>query len=434
MRRVALGISVMLTAMFVLTAAVPANALVGQEVALGSVIGTDGEPSAGADVALAVEPTPDQLRAMPVGRIWQPTVLTTTVSDAEGAFSLRLASSTALRAWAAPSGLVNLVVIATDQGGVTAAYRTRVLLTSGGSVSAHEPDILADTAPDYRASLVAQGRAAGQSRLTGTRSGRPIVAMFLGQPAAAAPVVAQPAASGPVATVGPSKQYDPSVLYCSGNPYGYRKTNSRVRRYVTLMRQAHYSRTNGRFTYETTREQSDEIAVTSTAGAFSVSAGFTETATSGASISIPSNPSTTPAWEVDMYFRAHDIMCLASCGVICSRWVYSGYREWRPEGFTGAARVGRWSRFACNRDRFSRNVPAGATITVADGKSSTSTHAFTFGSGKMRAQQSWARARSTTTSATVQYTGLGRNPYTICGYGGTWNEGVARTQEVVYRP
>lgn len=177
--------------------------------------------------------------------------------------------------------------------------------------------------------------------------------------------------------------------------------------------------TVGRFAYSTTSGTSLEVAVTSTGGTFSTIAGFSRGSTTSASVKIPSGNNNNYEWWISERFRAYDIMCSTGTSTYTS-----GYREWRPELYTGSAGGRAWTVFSCN-STYRSTLQRGAVVQVASGRTATNTSAFAVGGGLMRTQQVWDSTESVQYQAETTST-----PFALCGYNGYYTQSVSRTREV----
>lgn len=106
----------------------------------GTVSAPGGQRLPGVTIEASVEPTADQLAALPAGAEITPTVIGSAVTNSSGEFKLSVTNPGAVSAGRDSDGLVAVVLSGpTTQGQVL--YRTRMALTVAGKLDGYQPDL-----------------------------------------------------------------------------------------------------------------------------------------------------------------------------------------------------------------------------------------------------------------------------------------------------
>ncbi|UQU65127.1 hypothetical protein COUCH_01880 [Couchioplanes caeruleus] len=407
----------------------------------------EGKPIPDAVITVSVEPTADQMLALPAGSEVHPTDVGWGYSWDDGSFSTWIADPTTLVGARDADGLISLVLTApTDEGQVF--YRSRVTLGDDGVLRPFADDVAADSdAADRQAGLSAMavapnGRPAFDlvaTQVTPTESrgtttvaeGRDCPATMIcatgsvlnesesartDRPAYDAAVAAgnaQKSASG--------KTFDPDV-WCGGNHWYLKKSGDVSNRNVTMADQSTGKHSTGTFEYKTTKNTSLEIGVTNRAGALVTTLGMTKGTNVNATIKGTIGKNVNAEWWVSYGLNMYDVMCQSN--TTYKKW-WSGYTQYRAKGFTGSSNRRTWTPFSCNSG-YRNTIGPDMEISVAKEKTTTRSGAFGVGnatSGNLKATQTWS------SSVGIGYKSDGTG-FDICGYKGRWYTGVTKTREV----
>ncbi|WP_203819647.1 hypothetical protein [Paractinoplanes ferrugineus] len=406
-----------------------------------------GEPIADTLITVSVEPTAEQLLALPAGAEIEPTEVGWSWSFEDGTFYTWIADPATLLAAKDADGLISLVLTApTDHGQVF--YRSRVTIGDDGVMRPFADDVAADGDTEERQSSLSAMEAAPNGRpefdlvstqvepeeVTNTAAvetgsqcptgmicatGAPIEATGTARTdlptydASVAAANAQVSASG--------KTYDPDV-WCGGNHWMRKKSKDVIGANVTVSDQATGSHTTGTWEYRTSKNTSLEVGVTNRKGSLVTTLGMTKGATTTATIKGTIAKNTRAEWYVSYGFNMYDVWCQnRQTG---AKW-WSGYTEYRPKGFTGNSNRRLWTPFSCSAS-YKNTIGGNMEISVAKDKTSTYTGSFGFGNavgGNLKLSQTWS------SGVTVGYKG-DSSGFNICGYKGRWYTGVAKTREV----
>lgn len=366
----------------------------------GTLRAPGGKALGGVQLLASVEPTTEELLALPAGAEVRNVPIGTATTTASGQFRLRITNVEAVNEATDAEGLVSVFLTAeTPEGQLF--HRLQMPNPGSGQLRVQQ-DNPAAVALDLVTTQVTPDQ----------------------KPDAKAAAFSAAATNREVRTDRPAYRGTPGDrdgdIWCQGNHWYLKKSRDVVNRNVALMDQATGSRTTGSFSYATTKATSLEIGVTNRAGKLTTTLGMTKGKTTEASVEAPIGRRTKAQWWVGYTFNIYDVMCDNNSG---TTW-WSGYSEYRPKKFNGNASRRSWKPFKC-KSANSRALGPGFTATVSKGRTATKSAAFKMGDGTLRASQSWGSSQTVRFHAKDDTTS-----YALCGSNGIWSDGVSRVRQV----
>jgi len=405
----------------------PLSAVAGPSPAvIGTLVSPSGQRLGGVTIKASVEPTAQQMIALPAGAEVKTVPVGSAVTSSSGAFQLRISNFTPLKKATDDESLVSIILeAATPKGQLL--YRVRLVFTAGNHLRVYRPDLDSDLdVPE-----------AARSRIIGTAGDHaPVLALVTTQvtPTQAASPAALTSASSkgevdpprtdrpvyhpPTKAITAQDDYNPDQ-WCGGYTWYLKKSKDVTKRHVGLMDQSTGSRTTGSFTFETTKATSMEVGITNEDNKLATTLGMAKGSTASASIESPIGKSTKAEWYIGYDFNIYDFMCQSA--VTGDKW-WSGYSEYRPKEFNGDVGKRSWTVFKC-KQKYESTITTGSKVTISKDRTATKSSAFSLGGSGMKASQTWGSTQ------TVQYQAIGDKSYGLCGKTDYYWKSQTRTKQ-----